>query len=158
MAKNAGSVVTAPSNTADSSAAPSSGPVLTVLPPAAQPQPELEEPPVDLERLVEFAGGSRESYFELVALYLKQTSEQLEQIQAALDAGNASRVSHVAHSCAGASATCGMGGIVPLLRKLEHLGQAGDLPAAAALVPEIERAFQLLKTYLETHKPIALAG
>jgi CheY-like chemotaxis protein/HPt (histidine-containing phosphotransfer) domain-containing protein len=151
----AGINTAAPAEAANSASAPA--PVLTVLPPAAD-TPPLVEQPVDLERLVEFAGGNRESYGELVALYIKQTTEQFEQIRAALEAGNASRVSRVAHSCAGASATCGMVGIVPLLRQLEHLSQEGNLSASAALIPDIEREFHRLKTYLETTKPIALAG
>ena len=154
VAKSAGRETSPPPAAANSTPAP----VLTLLPSAAPGTPVVEQPPVDIERLVEFAGGSRESYIELITLYIKQTSEQLTQIRAALDAGNASRASRVTHSCAGASATCGMVHIVPLLRQLEHASQAGDLPASVALLPGLAYEFDRLKTYLETHKPIALAG
>jgi len=48
--------------------------------------------------------------------------------------------------------------IVPLLRQVEQHGQEGTLPAAATLMPDIEREFERLKNFLQTQKPIALAG
>jgi len=136
-------------------------PILTVLPTPAETASLaslVDQPPVDMERLNEFAGGSLENFNELVALYYKQTTEQLEQMRGALAGGNAQRASRVAHSCAGASATCGMVAIVPLLRELEYLGQNEKLAEASELFPAIEREFERLKRYLESHKPIALAG
>ena len=132
-------------------------PVFTVLPDAPQP-PVVEQPPVDMERLMDFAGGNRDSYNELVALYFKQTTEQLAEIRAAVNEGDAGKTSLVAHSCAGASATCGMIGMVPLLRQVEHLSRDNQLPSVAGLLPDVEREFERLKTYLQNQKPIALAG
>ena len=60
---------------------------------------------MDMERLSDFAGGNIENFNELVALYVKQTTEQLEQLRAALVDNDAERTSRIAHSCAGASAT-----------------------------------------------------
>jgi CheY-like chemotaxis protein/HPt (histidine-containing phosphotransfer) domain-containing protein len=133
-------------------------PVLTILPETAAPATIVEQPPIDLDRLHEFAGGSVENYTELINLYLKQTTEQLEQVRAAIAENNAERVSRVAHSCAGSSATCGMDAIVPLLRQVEYVSQEGNLSAAVELLPAIEREFDRLKRYLELNKPIALAG
>ena len=147
----------APASAAEFSApAPSDPPALTVLP---VPIPSIaEQPPIDMDRLNEFAGGSLENYNELVALYLKQTTEQLEMIRTALKDNDAERASRVAHSCAGASATCGMSAIVPLLRQVEHLTQESKVAVAKELVPAIDHEFARLKRYLELHKPIALAG
>ena len=146
---------TAPVATPDS-APPAATPNLTVLPPPEQPV--VEQPPVDMERLHDFAGGSQENYNELVGLYLKQTSEQLAQVRAALAARDAATASRVAHSCAGASATCGMLAIVPVLRRIEHLTQDEKIEPAAALLPQVELEFGRLKTFLDEQKPIALAG
>jgi CheY-like chemotaxis protein/HPt (histidine-containing phosphotransfer) domain-containing protein len=148
-----------PATTAEPAAPASSGaPTLTVLPAAVGGPSVAEQPPIDMDRLNEFAGGSLENYNELVALYLKQTTEQLELIRTALAEGNAERASRVAHSCAGASATCGMSAIVPLLRQVEQLTQEGKVSAANELVPAIDHEFARLQRYLELHKPIALAG
>jgi CheY-like chemotaxis protein/HPt (histidine-containing phosphotransfer) domain-containing protein len=138
--------------------APSATPVLTVLPAPTEVSSVAEQPPIDMDRLNEFAGGSVENFNELVSLYLKQTTEQIDLIRTALAENNAERASRVAHSCAGASATCGMSAIVPLLRQVEHLTQEGKVPAANELLPAIDHEFTRLKHYLELHKPIALAG
>jgi len=135
-------------------------PDLTLMPAtvAASGTAVLESPPVDLERLNEFAGGNSENFNELVTLYVKQTSEQLGQIRVALGEPDAERASRLAHSCAGASATCGMIAIVPLLRQVEHAAGEGKVQEAAQLLPAIVREFERLQSYLQTHKPIALAG
>ena len=81
---------------------------------------ESQQPPVEMARLLDFSDGSAENLRELVTLYLKQTDEQLDQLAAAAKAGSAAEVRRLAHSCAGASSTCGMVRIVPLLRELER--------------------------------------
>ena len=160
LAKPAATAETFGENSSGDSRTPSPAPVITVLPPPspAAPSPVVEQPPVDMERLNEFAGGNLENFNELVRLYIKQTTDQLLQMRSALKEGDADRLSRVAHSCAGASATCGMSAIVPLLRHVERHGQEGTLPAAAEFLPAIEREFERLQRYLETNKPIALAG
>jgi len=91
---------------------------------------------VDLERLTEFSGGSRANFEELVSLYLSQTTRQMAQIAQAITLGDATEVATVAHSCAGASATCGMLAIVPILRELEQCSKAGDM----AMLPKLSQA------------------
>src|SRR6185295_14176713 len=75
-------------------------------PPAKPSQPEPRS--VDLDRLTEFAGGDEANFHELVNLYLTQTTQQLGQLAQAIGKGDADEASSLAHSCAGASATCGM--------------------------------------------------
>jgi CheY-like chemotaxis protein len=122
------------------------------------PAPTAEEP-VDMERLLDFTEGSIESLRELVTLYISQTSGQIEQLEAALQAGNAQEVRRLAHSAAGASATCGMRRLVPLLRDLEHRGfenrldGARELHRRAAVEFEAIRAF--LEHYLASHSELA---
>jgi len=143
-------------------AAATTTPTITVLPkPSAAgiPSGEVsEQPPVDLARLNDFAGGNLENFNELVALYIKQTTEQLDQIRNGINNRASEQVSRIAHSCAGASATCGMTAMVPLLRQIERFGQEQHLDQAAELIPAVEAEFLRLQRYLETHKPLALAG
>src|SRR6185436_17533364 len=84
----------------EQAAPPAPAPVFTVLPDAPAP-PVVEQPPVDMERLMDFSGGNRDSYNELVSLYFKQTTEQLAEIRAAVNEGDAAKTGLVAHSCAG---------------------------------------------------------
>ena len=62
--------------------------------PAAQ---SSEEAPVEIERLLDFTEGDDENLRELVTLYLEQTNGQIEQMEAAVQAGNASEVRRIAH-------------------------------------------------------------
>ena len=110
-------------------------------------QPELP-PAVDVERLMEFSDGTTESLRELINLYLDQTRKQLDQLHAAVKAGNAPDVRRIAHSSAGASATCGMVTMAPLLRELEHLGVQETLDGAPELTAQCEREFARVRETL----------
>ncbi len=130
--------------------------------PAPAPKPELAPvnplpPPVDMERLLDFANGDMDNLRELVDLYLQQTVKQIGQLSAAVDARNAEDVKHIAHSCAGASSTCGMTQISPLLRELERQGYDGLKPNAPQLVADVSREFdriqKFLTSYLKTLAP-----
>jgi CheY-like chemotaxis protein len=111
-------------------------------------EPMNDLPPVDMERLNEFTEGNPDNLTELATLYVKQTAEQIEQLQTAVKTSDAAGVRRIAHSCAGASATCGMKRIVPLLRELEAQGEAGKLTNAAELFTQVATEFDLIRTTL----------
>jgi CheY-like chemotaxis protein len=106
---------------------------------------------VDMERLMDFTDGNMESFRELVTLYLDQTTQQLEQLEAAVHAQATQQVRQVAHSCAGASATCGMRKLVPLLRELERQGSEEKLQNAGEICEQINREFEVVRTLLTAH-------
>jgi signal transduction histidine kinase/HPt (histidine-containing phosphotransfer) domain-containing protein len=114
---------------------------------AAAPPPDAE-PPVDMDRLNSLTDGDPASLRELIELYLKQTRQQLAQLDAAVRALKADDVRRLAHSCAGASATLGMTRLVPLLRDLEKEGASGTLPTAAQLCESAAREFTLIQNFL----------
>jgi CheY-like chemotaxis protein len=118
--------------------------------PAVAPPP-ADEPPVDMERLNDFTDGNPESMRELVTLYLTQTGDQIKQLQAAITAGSAQEVRHLAHSCAGASATCGMRRLVPMLRELEKQGSEGKLTSAPQICQDVACEFERIRKFLEAH-------
>lgn len=110
-----------------------------------------ELPAVDLDRLNEFSEGDPNNLAELAALYLRQTEKQLEELQTAIQANDPEAVRRLAHSCSGASATCGMKRIVPLLSTLEQQGEAGQLVNAAALFTQVQSEFELIRTLLKPY-------
>jgi CheY-like chemotaxis protein/nitrogen-specific signal transduction histidine kinase len=124
-------------------------------PTAAAPEPLPSSPPdeplVDMERLLEFTDGTRESLKELTDLYLSQTEEQIARLQAAVNAGAAAEVRRIAHSCAGASATCGMRRLVPLLRELERQGSQSNLTSAPQLSQEAAHEFTLIRSFIDSY-------
>jgi CheY-like chemotaxis protein/nitrogen-specific signal transduction histidine kinase len=123
----------------------------TVAQQKTQPPASAAEAPVDMERLLEFTDGSAENLRELVTLYLEQTAEQMEQLDAAIAAGGAADVRRLAHSCAGASSTCGMRRLVPLLRELERQGVEGKLVTAGEICEEASREFTRIRAFLEAY-------
>jgi CheY-like chemotaxis protein len=134
---------------------PTANPPTQANPPDAPP----EEAPVDISRLLDFTDGDPASLRELATLYLDQTSQQLAQLEAAVRADTAQEVRRLAHSCAGASATCGMRRLVLLLRELEREGFEGKLTNAKQLSrqasEEFDRIRLFLEAYLAEHSPLA---
>jgi HPt (histidine-containing phosphotransfer) domain-containing protein len=110
---------------------------------------QSEEDPVDMERLTEFTDGSAENLRELVDLYMTQTTEQFEKLRAAIAGADAQEVRRVAHSCAGASATCGMRRLVPFLRELERQGRDNKLTNAETVFQQAALEFKRIRTFLE---------
>jgi len=120
--------------------------------------PSATDAPVDVQRLIDFSGGCSENFAELVALYVKQTTEQLRQLRFAHQQGVLESVATIAHSCAGAGATCGMMTIVPLLRQLEQRAQANDLAGCSPLLESIDHEFSRIKQFFEQHPKLLSAA
>ena len=139
----------------DPPAVPPSPPSSPSVPsPARSAAAAADEPPVDLDRFTEMSGSEEAQVRELMELYLAQTSGQLRELRVAVEAGEVKDVGRVAHKAAGASATCGMNGIVPVLRELERQGREGRLDGATVLVrqagKELERIGGFLEDYVRT--------
>ncbi|HOC54364.1 MAG TPA: response regulator [Verrucomicrobiota bacterium] len=133
--------------------AATASPVPAATEPAARPLGTVlcDEAPVDMTRLLDFTDGSPENLRELVTLYLDQTAGQIERLEAAVQAGKAQEVRRLAHSCAGASATCGMTNLVPLLRELERQGAENALAGAEELSRKAGEEFTRIRSYLEAY-------
>jgi len=128
------------------------GSTISVAARQAQPEPDSgQAAPVDMARLTDFSDGTAENLRELVNLYLDQTQEQLGQLQTAVQAGAAPEVRRLAHSCAGASATCGVRRLVSLLRELENQALERDLSHADELVRQAVAEFDGTRRYLEAY-------
>jgi CheY-like chemotaxis protein/HPt (histidine-containing phosphotransfer) domain-containing protein len=137
-------------------------PESVVRPPGSAPPPPMQsppslilertEPPVDVERLAEMAGGDEAGITELIELYFAQTSSQFEQLRAAVQAKAHQEVERVAHKAAGASATCGMNAVVPALRELERQGREGRLVDAATLVAHTFSELERIRAYLQNRR------
>jgi len=110
------------------------------------------EPPVDLERLIELAGGDEAGVNELTALYLAQTTEQLQSLKLAVETGALGDIQHIAHKSAGASATCGMNAILPHFRELERQAYEGKLSGAPALLARAGKELERIRTFLNNRR------
>jgi len=67
----------------------------------------------------------------------------MEQLEVAVQTNQTTEVRRIAHSCAGASATCACLRIVPPLRDLEMQGNDGKLVGADQLMKKVIYEFGL---------------
>jgi CheY-like chemotaxis protein len=128
------------------SAAPKAASARPAAPSAPAPG---EGTPVDMERLNDFTDGNPDTMRELVTLYLEQTGKQMGELKAAVRVASPAEIRRIAHSCAGASSTCGVKDIVPLLRELERQGIEGKLVEHEALFARTEREFERVTKFLQ---------
>ena len=110
-----------------------------------------EEQPVDMERLLEFSNNDREALRELIELYLTQTQERLGKLQSAIEGKVVKEIIQIAHSTAGASATCGMDAIYKPLKELENNARGGSLQDSDKLWTIISREFARLRIFLDNY-------
>jgi HPt (histidine-containing phosphotransfer) domain-containing protein len=127
---------------------------VAAAPAAAAPVEEKVTPPVDMERLKELTDGTEVGVRDLVKLYIEQTGQQLQELEAAIRAGQTAEVRRLAHSCAGASATCGMGGIVPMMREMEKQGYEGRLTTTEKLFAESREEFARICAFLAPYAAV----
>ena len=121
----------------------------TATPPeAARSHATMESELIDTDRLLEFSGGSRTSLIEITDLYISQTGEQLERLQAAVEQNDAANVVRIAHSSAGASAVCGIIAMERLFRQIEHLGKQDRMAETVPLLGPLRSSFERVKVYL----------
>jgi HPt (histidine-containing phosphotransfer) domain-containing protein len=98
--------------------------------------------------------GDTESLLELIELYLSKTTEQIHQLEKAIDHADSATIARIAHSLVGANAMVGMDFLLPLLRTLEQHGEKRDIGRARSslktLRKEFERIQEGLKKYVQT--------
>jgi signal transduction histidine kinase/HPt (histidine-containing phosphotransfer) domain-containing protein len=122
-------------------------------PAPVQATPASDAPPVptslvDIEHLLDFAGGSRTSLIEITDLYINQTTEQLGRLGTAVRDGDAAAAARIAHSSAGASGVCGMAAMEPLFRQAERAAKENKLAEVSALLPRLNDSFEQVKSWL----------
>jgi HPt (histidine-containing phosphotransfer) domain-containing protein len=89
---------------------------------------------LDWQRFVAVAADCEWSPDEMRRFYVDGTRGQLDELRAALDAGDAASLERLAHGCVGSSSTCGATGMVELFRELEAAAAAGRLETGAGLL------------------------
>jgi urea ABC transporter urea binding protein len=125
-------------------------------PPAAPAAPPPAPAPgpagVSLAKLREVAEDNPERLAELAALYLAETSEGLQGLEAAIQAGSAPEVRRFAHKLAGSSEAIGLMGIAGPLRTLERQGRAGQLDDAGRWLAEARQQLAQIRCSLESNR------
>lgn len=120
--------------------------------PTAAPSSSVVAPPVNMERLQDFAAGDPAQMDELIRIYITQTSQNLMRLHQAILEARTDETVRLAHSAAGASATCGMDAMTAPFRQIEHLSGEGKMKESLELLPVLEREFARTQQYLQEQR------
>jgi CheY-like chemotaxis protein/HPt (histidine-containing phosphotransfer) domain-containing protein len=110
-------------------------------------------PPVNVERLVDFAAGDPQQLDELIGIYLTQTTLNLEKLRLSLQERLPEEALRISHSAAGASATCGMDAMTMPFKEIERLCGGGKLEEAQQVYTKLEGEFVRTKAFLKEQRP-----
>jgi two-component system sensor histidine kinase/response regulator len=124
-------------------------------------EPELQalvaNAPVDLTRLYLAVGDDPDEAREIVELYLTSMTKSFDDLNVAIDKGDASTVELISHNCAGVSANCGMMAVVDSFYALEKMGRQKQLIGAGVISEKAELEFERVRTFLEENlQPLAV--
>ncbi|MFO0809590.1 MAG: PAS domain S-box protein [Gemmataceae bacterium] len=116
---------------------------------SACPQTESQERPLDKAALLDRVSHSVEFLRELTDVYREESPRLLGEIRDAVEQGNAVRLRLAAHTLKGAVSNFGAARAVDAAQRLELLGNAGDLVAAAEALPRLENALREFEPALD---------
>lgn len=86
--------------------------------------------------------GGWEVIDDLIDEYLKGAHGSLQQMEEAVDAGDAEALRSAAHGLKGSSLQMNVDGVADLCLQLEEAGEAGDLEEAEVMVDETREALE----------------
>ena len=95
----------------------------------------------DREALLTRLGGDEEVFVEVIKIFLEDVPNLLGGMDQALAAGDAKTLRRLAHSLKGSSGTAGAEALQHASLVLEQAAAAGDLEAAAPLIPPVKDLF-----------------
>lgn len=96
------------------------------------------------ELALDRVGGDEELLQEIVGLYLGEYPSLLEQLHAAVQAGDANRIFRSAHTLKGSLSTIGAEAAQQGALALEMSGRHGQLDKSGAMLADLERLLEQL--------------
>jgi len=103
---------------------------------------------LDLEGTLENLGGDPELLKELLDYFLELAPGQLDELGAAVEAGDTAAVDLQAHAMKGGAANVGAVRVSATARELEMLAKGGGLAGAAAIFARLRAEFAALQQAL----------
>ncbi len=106
-------------------------------------------PPLDLRRALAWSGG-KALLLELVGLFLEDAPRRLEELRAAVRAGDAPRAERVAHSIKGAAANLGAETARAVAEELETICREARLDGATDALGRLDGELGRVIAFLST--------
>ena len=113
------------------------------------PLPDQLEPMIDRKVALSRVGGDMELLKEIAHLFLETYPDELREIRAAAERGDAQTLERSAHGLKGSVANFGAAAAVDAARQLEDMGRNRQLQEATQGLHKLELALSWLRPELE---------
>lgn len=110
----------------------------------------MSDEPVDIEALRELKEIMEDQFSVLVDTFLEDSATRMQEIEAALAAGDADALRSAAHSFKGSSSNLGISSLADVLFKLETMGREGTTEGGEPLLAEVRTLFDRVSGILKS--------
>jgi len=121
--------------------------------PSEETEPSAAPPVFDRQALSARLMGDEDLLREIIAVFLEDMPKQLQALKKHIDRHDAGSAGNQAHAVKGAAANVGGMAFSAAAGEMEKAGKAGRPEEIAALMPELERQFDLLRARMREGKP-----
>jgi DNA-binding response OmpR family regulator len=117
--------------------------------PAGKPEPTAGLPVFDRQALLARLMGDEVLVKEIIAGFLGDMPKRIHMLKKLIDQGDAGSAGGQAHAIKGAAANVGGLALSAAAHEMEKFGNAGRREELVALLPDLERQFDLLKARMQ---------
>jgi PAS domain S-box-containing protein len=121
--------------------------------PGGETEPSSSPPVFDRQALSARLMGDADLLQEIIIGFLEDMPRQIQALKRHIDRHDAGSAGNQAHAIKGAAANAGGMALSAVAGEMEKAGKAGRPEEIAALMPELERQFDLLRTRMREGKP-----
>jgi len=107
--------------------------------------------PANFDATLDRFDGDRDFMMAMFKEYKDHLPERLKEIEAALQEGDTTRLTRIAHNLKGISLNFSAEGVADIARKLEEMGKRENLTHASALVVQLDAEAHRLEEFLTDH-------
>jgi PAS domain S-box-containing protein len=118
----------------------------------AEPAEDEENPPVDIERLKEVAGGDQDFVQELIHLFREETLARKAGMEKALEEKDLATLRKEAHSAKGSAGNIGAANLQDIAAKLQHSAEEKNQDTCQAFFTEFVQEQARVLAFLDTLK------
>src|SRR5215207_366293 len=118
------------------------------LAPVFEPVSYADQAPANFASALDRFDGDRDFMMTMFKEFKDHLPERLQEIQTALQEGDAARLTRVAHNIKGVSLNFSAEAVADITRKLEEMGRREDLTHAPALVAQLKTEIHRLEEFL----------
>ena len=104
---------------------------------------------MDIAKMAENLGLDAEDFSEIIEIYIESTSSDMQELQQALDKGDAEGVHTKAHSIKGASGNLGFSEMFQLATKIDDRARRDSLQELEPLFLDFKNKYKNLVTELK---------